>query len=153
MSDIIRAAEGSPAAFRLIQDYFRDIEKHFQNRESFQRESPSDGELEVIRRRWSEFSTATEAIGEFLPPLSIHIISGPDIFKAPNIARVLNERNAKTRPPSNTSTEPATRKTIMGVSTPSALPSRAPPPSDRKVPWWRAWWRRAVSCLRRKTSK
>jgi hypothetical protein len=156
VNDFIQVVRDGTAPYRLLKEYFQESAKHFQDEKKFQKGSPSPGEVELMRQRWSRFVEALKPIIAEYSDLQANIAGGLNIHKMPNLAREINKRNAEATEPSSRSTTLVARKAITDVSKSADAASKVNPPSSDPavpVPWWRVWWRRIISCLKRKNSR
>jgi hypothetical protein len=149
------------APYRPLKEYFQESAKHFQDVKNFQKDSPSPGEVELMRQRWMKFVEGLHPIIAEYGGLQGNILGRMNVRKMPGLADEIKKRNAEATDPSNTSTATVfvTRKVITDIGeSPDAASKVNPPfstaiPPVSKVPWWRVLWRRIISGLKRKGSR
>jgi hypothetical protein len=132
VNDLIQRVQDGCAPYRPLKEYFEESAKHFQDGKIFQKDSPSPGEVELMRQRWIKFVEGLKPIiAEYGGLQGNTILGGLNICKIPSLANEKNKRNAEETDPSNTSTVFMTRKDITDIS---KSPDAAPKANDELLP-------------------
>lgn len=158
IAELLVAAREAASILRQKGEYYRDLQTHIAKlEESIKTTQPSEPELEMLRQRWTGFSTALEPLLSEVGRIQRRLEDPPPaVFRSehPATRMVIDEMNRESAPKRRSST-PEVK--LLGApppaqTTPAELPSHSTSPWKKTLSFFRRFFSRFVPRITKKTS-